>query len=283
MYERVDKIPLTATGHVRRELKSIVLKDYSYRNKVKKAINTNPHIYNLLLQAFMGGYTHANWIYADEILENVDSWDFTSSYPYVIVSHPYPATEFKKCTITKREEMSKRFAYLLVVKLTKIKCKYYNNFISASKCRNIKGGRYDNGRIIEADELEITLTDIDFYFILDTYDADYEILECYYSKYNYLPKQFIEFCLDKYVNKTQYKNVAGKEVEYNREKQNFNSLYGMSVTNTIKDKVIFDTDTGLWHEEQLKNDEIIELLEKEKEKSFLSFAYGVWVTRIRTK
>lgn len=276
-YERVDKIPLTSTGHVRRELKEKVLNDWSYKNKVHKAINTNPHIYNLLMQAFMGGYTHANWIYTDEVLKNIDSWDHISSYPYILVTHQFPSTEFRKCNIKSVEKMSKRFAYLLVVKFKNIKCKYYNNFISQTKCRNIKGGRYDNGRIIQADELEITLTDVDFYFILQSYKCEYEIIECYYSLYNYLPKQFIEFVLDKYVKKTQYKNVEGKEVEYTKEKNKFNSLYGMSVTNMIRDEVIYNNETG-WSERALTNYEIIEALDNEKKKSFLSFAYGVWVT-----
>ena len=276
-YERVDKIPLTSTGHVRRELKERVNTDFEYKRKLYKAINSDPHVYNLLTDAFAGGYTHANWIYADEVLKDVDSWDFTSSYPYVLVTHQYPSTEFKKCNVSKRENMSKRLAYLLVVRFTNLKCKYYNTFISQSKCRNIYGGRYDNGRIIQADSLEITLTDIDFYFILDTYNCDYEILECYYSKYNYLPNQFIEFVLEKYVNKTKYKNVEGKEVEYTKEKNKFNALYGMSVTNMIRDEVIYDNESG-WSEKKLSNDEIIDSLEKEKKKSFLSFAYGVWVT-----
>lgn len=258
-------------------MKEKVLNDWSYKNKVHKAINTNPHIYNLLMQAFMGGYTHANWIYTDEVLKNIDSWDFTSSYPYILVSHQFPSTEFRKCNIKTVEKMSKRFAYLLVVKFKNIKCKYYNNFISQSKCRNIKGGRYDNGRIIQADELEITLTDVDFYFILQSYKCEYEIIECYYSLYNYLPKQFIEFVLDKYVKKTQYKNVEGKEVEYTKEKNKFNSLYGMTVTNMIRDEVIYNNETG-WSERALTNDEIIDALDNEKNKSFLSFAYGVWVT-----
>ena len=53
-YERVDKIPLTSTGHVRRELKELVSKDWDYKRKVKKAINVNPHIFNLLQEAFDG-------------------------------------------------------------------------------------------------------------------------------------------------------------------------------------------------------------------------------------
>ena len=92
-----------------------------------------------------------------------------------------------------------------------------------------------------------------------------------------MPKQFIEFVLEKYVNKTKYKNVEGMEVEYAKEKNKFNSLYGMSVTNMIRDEVIYDNDRD-WSEKELDNAEIIEKLNEEKKKAFLSFAYGVWVT-----
>ena len=174
--------------------------------------------------------------------------------------------------------MIKKFAYILVVKFKNISCKYYNTFISESKCRYVKNGKYDNGRIIGADELEIVLTDVDFYFLLDSYKIEeYEIEESYYSIYDYLPKQFIEFVLEKYVNKTKYKNVEGMEVEYAKEKNKFNALYGMSVTNMIRDDVVYDNLTD-WIERELTNNEIIEKLNEEKKKSFLSFAYGVWVT-----
>lgn len=277
-YERVDKIPITSTGHVRRELKERIQKDWTYKNKVKKSININPHIYNVLQDAFSGGYTHANYIYTNEIIKNIESWDFTSSYPYILVSHQFPSTEFKECKIKNVNQMIKKFAYLIVVKFTKIKSKYYNNFISANKCKNIYNAIYDNGRIIQADSITITLTDVDFYFLLDTYKyEEYEIIECYYSIYDYLPKKFIEFVLEKYVNKTQFKGVEGKEVEYAKEKNKFNSLYGMSVTNMIRDEVIYDNDTD-WAERELENSEIIQKLNEEKKKAFLSFSYGVWVT-----
>lgn len=277
-YVRVDKIPITSTGKVRRELKDLVSNDWDYKRKVKKSINIDPHIYNLLQEAFAGGYTHSNWIYTDEIQKNIESWDFTSSYPYILVSHQFPSNEFQKCNIRTRNQMLKRFAYLLVVEFKKIKCKYYNNFISQSKCSKIVKGVYDNGRIIEADSITITLTDVDFYFILDTYKFDsYEIQESYYSCYDYLPKQFIEFVLEKYVNKTKLKNVEGLEVEYAKEKNKFNALYGMSVTNIIRDEVLYDNETD-WDEKELTNEQIIEKLNEEKKKAFLSFAYGVWVT-----
>ena len=277
-YEDVKHIPTTSTGHVRRELQDLTRTDFKYKRIVRKAINTDPHIFNMLQDAFMGGYTHANWIYTDEILKNVDSFDETSAYPYVLVTSKFPSTEFKKCNIKKREQMSNRLAYILRVKFTNLKCKYFNNFISASKCRNIRGATYDNGRIISADEIEITITDLDFYFFLDTYDCQYEILESYFSIYNYLPKTFIEFVLEKYENKTKFKDDKEHELDYQKEKNKFNALYGMSVTNTIRDNVIYDDETGIWSEEELSNDDIKQKLESEKKKAFLSFAYGVWVT-----
>ena len=259
-------------------MQSLVRTDYKYRRMVYKAINTNPHVYNLLVKAFGGGYTHANWIYADEVLQNVDSYDETSAYPYVLVTCRFPSSEFKSCNVKTKNDMSRHLCYLLVVRFYDIKCKYYNNFISASKCNYIKGAKYDNGRIISAKEIEITLTDIDFYFILDTYKGKYEIVESWFCNYGYLPKQFIEFVLQKYVNKTEFKGVEGKEIEYQKEKNKFNALYGMSVTNMIRDNVVYKDDVEEWFEEELSNDEIIDKLQIEKKKSFLSFAWGVWVT-----
>ena len=275
-YKTLQKIPVTSTGHVRKELRELVDKDYAYKTKVRKAVNTDPHIYNLLVSAFQGGYTHANWIYADEVLKKVDSYDEVSAYPYVIVTYKYPSTKFRKCEITKKEDLINNFAYLLVVNFKNIKSKYYNDFISSSKCMNLRGAKYDNGRLISADSFSMVLTDVDFKFYFDAYDFEYEIVEAYYSVYNYLPKKFINFTLDKYVKKTEYKNVDGKEIEYQLEKQKFNALYGMSVTNNIKDEVIFDGKN--WYEEKLTNEEIIEKLKNEEKQGFLSFAYGVWVT-----
>lgn len=276
-YDKTKQIPLTSTGHVRREFKDIITKNYKYRNKTRNSINTDGHIYNLLTETFMGGYTHANWIYADTIINDVSSYDFTSSYPYVMVTHKFPMSRFRICYIKKDSQMIDCFAYLLVVRFKNIKCKYYNNFISASKCRYITHGRYDNGRLISADEIEMCLTDIDFKFILQSYDCEYEILESYYSRYGYLPKDFITFILQKYILKTTYKGVKDKELEYNLEKAKFNSLYGMCVTNNIKDNVEYDNDSG-WQEVPQTNEEIMNALEKEEKQGFLSFSWGVWVT-----
>ena len=206
-YKSVNRIPMTSTGKVRKELQSLVMRDYEYRRITRGSINIKPSVYNMLVDAFAGGYTHANFMYTNEVIPNVDSYDETSAYPYVMVTSKFPMSEFKECHIKTVDDMIEKYAYLLKVTFHNLKCKYYNNFISASKCENIVGALFDNGRIISAKEVTITLTDIDFRFFLDVYDIkSYEINESYYAIYKYLPKKFINFILEKYVNKTKLKN-----------------------------------------------------------------------------
>ena len=194
-----------------------------------------------------------------------------------MVTHRFPSDKFTPCNIKKIEQMNPNNAYLMRVRMTNVKSKYWNHFISQSKCRHIRGGRYDNGRVMKADSLELTLTDVDFRVLYEAYSFEYEILECYYSIYRYLPKQLINFILDKYVLKTQYKDVADKKVEYQRQKSLFNSIYGMTVTNTIRDEVVYNNETG-WSETPLTNEDIIEKLKEEEKQAFLSFSTGCWVT-----
>ena len=229
----------------------------------------------------LGGYTHANWLFSDTVIKgNIKSFDFCSSYPYVMTTFKFPMREFRKCKITNISQVLDRFAYLIKVRFYNIKCNYYNNFISLSKVNEVKNGRYDNGRIISAEYIEMTVTDVDLKFIFKTHTIEkYEFVECYFSRYDYLPKEFINFVLECYENKTKYKNVEGEEVRYNIEKQFVNSMYGMCVTNNIRDNVIFDNLAG-WSEEKISNEEIISMLEKDKEKAFLSFSWGVWITSI---
>ena len=283
-YKHLNNIPLTNTGHVRKELKEKLLYNKYYTNKVRKSINTDPYIFNLLTMAFAGGYTHANYLYTDEILKDIVSYDFTSSYPYVMGVEKFPSSEFRKCNIDSLDDMIKGFAYLLIIKIKNAKSKYLNNFLSYSKAvkDSLKNAKVDNGRLISFDEGVFVLTDVDVKYLIDCYnstsDFSYEIMESYYSNYNYLPKQLIEFILEKYVKKTAYKNVEDKIIEYQLEKGKFNSIYGMTVTNIVKAMVEYDNNLDWLPERDLTNDEISEILNKEKENGFLSFSYGTWVT-----
>ena len=279
MYKKFNKIPNTLTGRVRKELQARVLKNYNYRSKLQKCINTDPHIYNLLIDCFAGGYTHANWLYVNEVIKNVVSWDFTSSYPFVMLVEKYPSTTFKKCNVRNiKSILYDDFAYIINIEFKNIKSNYFNNIISKSKSYYIENGVYDNGKIVSASLLKIVINEIDLKIIQEFYSFDdYNILEIYYANKSYLPYELLDFILDKYHNKTAYKNVSGKEYLYSIEKSKFNSLYGMCVTNNIKDNIEFNNE-GLWTTKKISNFDILDKLSVERKKGFLSFAYGVWVT-----
>lgn len=279
MYKKFNKIPNTLTGRVRKELQARVLKNYNYRSKLQKCINTDPHIYNLLIDCFAGGYTHANWLYVNEVIKNVVSWDFTSSYPFVMLVEKYPSTTFKKCNVSNiKSILYDDFAYIINIEFKNIKSNYFNNIISKSKTYYIENGVYDNGKIVSASLLKIVINEIDLKIIQEFYSFDeYNILEIYYANKSYLPYELLDFILDKYHNKTAYKNVSGKEYLYSIEKSKFNSLYGMCVTNNIKDNIEFNNE-GLWTTKKISNYDILDKLSVERKKGFLSFAYGVWVT-----
>lgn len=53
-YKHLRMLPMTSTGHVRNELKEKINKNYNYLNKVRKGINDDPHVYNLLIKSFAG-------------------------------------------------------------------------------------------------------------------------------------------------------------------------------------------------------------------------------------
>ena len=65
--------------------------------------------------------------------------------------------------------------------------------------------------------------------------------------------------------------LTDKPLEYQKEKGKFNALYGMSVTNTIRDNVKYIDESEEWIEEELTNDDIVKKLDSEKKKAFLSF------------
>lgn len=284
-YGTLKNIPRTSTGKVRKELKDIIKEDWEYKNRIRRMVDTDPIVFNMLTEAFAGGYAHANWIYVDEILKFLDSFDACSQYPFWLCVGGYPAKAFTKCNVKRKEDMLNNFCYIMRIRFKNGDSIYNNHFISASKCRNIEGAAYDNGRLAAFKSIETTITELDFDIIMKAYkdakdpdkDMEYEILEIYKSPKRYLPKTYIKFILDKYVAKTKLKNVVGKETEYNKEKRGFNSIYGMTCTNVVRDEVEFKNRRWL-DDRPLTNDEIVEKLNDMVKKPFLSFSTGVWCT-----
>ena len=174
-FGNIEKIPLTQTGKVRRYVRKQCFQNKEYQYFIKELTIEKPE-YMLLKNAFMGGFTHCNAMYTNKICQNVTSYDFTSSYPTVLISEKYPMSKGKEVYITTETELLnliKNYCVLVDLQFTNIKTSFmYEQIISYSKCRNVKNPLINNGRIVQADTLTISCTDVDFLNIKDFYKWD---------------------------------------------------------------------------------------------------------------
>ena len=276
-------IPLTATGYVRREVKR-TMKKFNYHQL--QELLPDGEITRRLVNAFRGGNTHANRYYSGKIIDNVSSWDISSAYPSAQVIELFPMGQWidykdpRAFTLDKVLELM-RAGYSLLVEVSFIniglkgldKSLWGNPYISRHKCQ-LEGGIYDNGRVLYANFLKTTLTDIDLKIILNEYQFDDIIFNSLaVSKYGELPKVLTDYTIELFRQKTILKGIKEQEVEYRLSKERINSIYGMSVTNPLKDDIKY-----IKGEFQRVIVDYNERIEKENKKAFQSYAWGVWIT-----
>ncbi len=271
--------PLTSTGYVRRDAKK-ALSEIDCRF-VKNQL-PNYEIYKMLREAFRGGNTHANRFYTNYTLHDVHSADRSSSYPDVMCNCKFPISEFYKLGEIPYTEVIKMLgkrqkACLMRVAITGLYLRRFDwgcPYLSIGKCRHIENALEDNGRIISADYLETTLTDIDLKIVISEYSwTDIRFYDFATSRYGYLPKPLIKTICQYYHFKTELKNVPGQELLYLKSKNKLNSLYGMCAQDPVKQSILFVNND---FKEQNEKEE--ELLLAYNKKAFLAYQWGVWVT-----
>lgn len=292
-HNNIAHIPLTNTGYVRRYCRQACYskkkehKHYSYiYYKGIHDLTLEPLEYRLLKSAFQGGFTHGNPLYiGDHLTGKIDSIDFTSSYPAVLLSNVFPCSsgERVKChDQTEFEHYIKEYLCIFTIRFSNIRLKKDapDSIISYSKCKYDETIKpvVNNGRVSRAEELVTCITSTDFIEYRKFYDWDsFRIGTMYIYKKGLLPKAIIQCVLDFYKAKTQLKGVSGQEVEYLLKKGMLNSMYGMMVTNIIKPEIVCN-ESGDWCDPLMKDlNEEIEKYNKDK-KRFLFYPWGVWVT-----
>lgn len=273
------KVPLTKTGYVREYCRNECQAVKGYRDYIK-ALTLTVDDYIQLQRAFAGGFTHANWHYVGMTLENMDSYDFTSSYPTVMVAEYFPMSPFKSRRIDTKSDFElclKKYACLFDVEIEGLDgWDAPDHILSHSKCWEIKNAQLNNGRIISADHVCTTVTEIDFQQLRKFYKwKRFRIANFKVADKAYLPTPFVKSILKLYSDKTILKDVEGKEVEYMKSKGMINSAYGMTVTDIVRDEETFKDDE--WTIEKASPEAEIAKYNKSG-KRFLFYAWGVWVT-----
>ena len=285
----ITKIPMTKTGYVRRFCRNKLTKDYNNPKKSKykalgyhdfiKRLSITPDEYKQLKRAFQGGFTHANALRVGIVLNNVASYDITSSYPTVMLSEKFPMSKAEiiyNLTPELFKTSIEKYCCLFDVEITGLDSKYYyENYISRSRCFKCDNAVVNNGRIVKADLIRTTITEQDYCIIKRFYRwSNMRVANFRRYKRGYLPKNFILAILELYKKKTELKGVGGKEVEYLSSKEMINSCYGMCVTDPIQNTCIYTND---W--ETITPDIETELQKYNDSWSrFLYYPWGVWVT-----
>lgn len=273
-------IPATSTGYVRRDVKrAMKLCSWPWL----KSIMPDPELYTMLLEAFRGGNTHASRYYSGHVVHGVRSYDRSSSYPDVQINCQFPLRTFTHCrppiSIEHIYDLIGRRKKAVIMRLALENVRLRDDldgcpYIPIDKCRRLTGCSPDNGRVLRADYLEITVTDIDFRIIEDQYlYDDIRVLSAAFSRYGPLPEPLKNCIISYYKAKTELKGVAGEEIYYTKSKNKLNSVYGMSAQNPVKASIIYDYTE--WSEDQT---DWRELLAESNRKGFFPYQWGVWTT-----
>lgn len=299
-FKGIDKIPYTKTGEVREHCRNACLYTNKRKNKNKqyaalmKELILLPEEYQMLKRAYTGGFTHANFTLANRLLSDVESRDFTSSYPAVMCSEMFPMSRGRLIKRPTKEQVFEHFkkdCCIVNVKFKGLESKFlHENYLSASKCYgkkgvplyNTKGRILNNGRVISAPYVVTTITEIDFQIISKCYTWEsIEFGRLVYYKKGYLPKPIIECVLEFYENKTKLKGLAGWEASYLNNKEKLNSTYGMMVTDIVRD--IYSCVNGEWQEPETPDlDTEIKNYNNNKRR-FLFYPWGVWIVKYATR
>lgn len=239
--------------------------------------------YMQLKRSFQGGFTHASQRFSTFTVLDVDSYDFTSSYPYCLLSEEYPMSTGKLVDASKLsqeefEKYMKLYCCVFDIRLHNLKPKFqYESYIPSYKCFQKVGVIENNGRVFSADYVALTVTNVDMEIINYAYTFDYaEVSNLRVYKKGYLPLEIIQSIIKLYTDKTTLKGVVGKETEYQVSKGLLNSVYGMMVTDIVREEIIFREDE--WSTERPDADKEIEKYNNSRRR-FLFYPWGVFCQR----
>ena len=239
-HDTLYTVPLTSTGYVRR----ICKREWARINYVDRlAWMPKLEVVDILHEAFRGGDTHADRHYVTPedggdaiVTPGVQSWDRASSYPDVLVNCEFPlgdwyrltkkgkwitAEEVERYTVDYHKAMVGR-VHFSGIRLKKPS--WGMPYLPKDKCIFLEGGAADNGRILSADKLSLTITDVDWQIIKSEYTWDDAYFsDVYYCRYRMLPDFFRDVVRQFFKDKTELKGYTEgtlEETEYTLKKKN---------------------------------------------------------------
>lgn len=287
----ITRIPLTNTGYVRNYCRKACYKRWKPYRELMNELTIDVDEYHQLKRAFQGGFTHANSNYLQNIMDNVGSHDFSSSYPAVLVLNKFPMSQ---CIKMEHQLSSDEFKHLLLskcclfdIEIWGLKAKItWEHALSKYKCHGIpkdyriKGtAKVDNGRLVECDYLWTTLTEQDYFILTRFYSWDkIRVTNFRYYEKRYLPKPLVLAILKLYGDKTTLKGVEGRELNYMISKNMTNATYGMMATDPVRETYIYsDNNEDPFPKQDLDIEKVLSKYNNNIRR-FIFYPWGVWTT-----
>lgn len=278
--DKLTTIPLTSTGYVRRDCRRKFQKSPVAMHNFREE-RLNAYEYNICRNAFRGGDVAANRYHIEVTHSDIDSYDFTSDYLYLMMTQYFPTgktyhyygndPEFFKRLLKK---------YCVIAKYEFININAYksapNLYIDLAHVKHYRDIDCVNGRIVSAKYIEIYLTELDLKIIENAYDfGEYIATDVIYWKRGVIEKEIKENIMSYFINKTS----VDKSIDlykYAKSKNLLNAIFGMYVSDIVHD--IITLNKGEWKKDKPTN--IDAELDKyyESYNSFLSYQKGVYVT-----
>lgn len=304
-HDNLETIPMTSTGYVRRDCRKACRKDHDYHKMFSKLIML-PHVYELLKEAGRGGNTHANRHMSGRVWSNVDSFDFVSDYPAQMLLRKYPMSKFTPYgdveSMAEFDDLLREYACLFRVTLVNVKLKdnIAMPYIPISKCwqyvrkadDSIIELRIDNGRVLSAPLLSMTITDVDYEILKRQYDWDsIAIQDMHIATYDYLPQPIRDCVMEYFKAKTDLKFAIQEEKHredpnreklenltylYAKSKNRLNGIFGMCYTDPVHQQITVN-ERGEWETKEPNINDALDKFHKSRN-SFLYYPWGVWVT-----
>lgn len=255
--DRGLEIPLTMTGIPRFAVRKAA-EETGEIDKIRAAVSDlfpDRDTYNLVMRyLFRGGYTHASawWTYITE--DHVIGADFTSSYPASMLHFLYPSSPFVRTELQHTEDdiTDPRMGDMAVwmwIRIKGIKRRTVHSVESESKIIHYSKAHFDNGRLREAEEIDVLLTDVDWdiYKMVYKWDA-IEIRRAYIAYKAPLPQYLLKVLMAAYIDKLHLAKAGKKDsYDYINAKIILNSTYGMCVTRLNLEEWYYDRDS--WTED----------------------------------
>lgn len=314
--------PMTKTGIIREAVKQ-ECKEWCAKNpgggyKLWLNMPSFWEYQHTITWLFRGGYTHSNFRLTNIVNEHVHGYDFTSSYPAVMLQETYPVTQFQKVKSVNEitpgtQQMLEALtaqgkAFWADIRFYGVRAKTTHSIEQIYKIHEFSqykshaatvkacGILPDNGRILCAGYFTVTLNELDFDVYKDFYEWDeMEVLNISTADKGPLPEFLTKVVKYFYKQKNKLKKQGLDDTAaYVVAKQMVNGLYGLCVQKIHFDTVGFNDSDGWFTSKPDLNDK--DQLQQAKDtyikeigdleyinmhdmpKRVLNPFYGIWIT-----